>query len=77
MITPAQIRAARALLGWHQSDLAKAAGVSLNTLNNLERDVVDARRSTVTAIQRALEQAGIEFIEGGVRRVPLPRKGKD
>lgn len=76
MITPAQIRAARALLGWHQSDLAKAAGVSLNTLNNLERDAVDARSSTVNAIQRALEQAGIEFIEGGVRRVPTPRKDK-
>lgn len=75
MITPAQIRAARALLGWSQSQLAEKAGVSRNALNNLEREVVAPRRSTVKAIQQTLEQAGIEFTEGGVRPVtPQPKK---
>ena len=77
MITPAQIRAARALLGWHQSDVARAAGVSLNTLNNLERGVVDARSSTVNAVQGALERAGIEFIAEGVRRRPTTPSTQD
>ena len=77
MITSAQIRAARALLGWRQIDLAREAHISFNTLNKIEAELVDPRASTLRAIQRALEQAGIEFIEGGVRRVPLPRKGKD
>ena len=77
MITSAQIRAARALLGWRQIDLARKAHISFNTLNKIEAELVDPRASTLRAIQRALEQAGIEFIEGGVRRVPLPRKGKD
>ena len=74
MITPAQIRAARALLGWSQSTLAEKAGVSRNALNNLEREVVGPRRSTVKAIQQALEQAGIEFTAGGVRPVTPQRK---
>ena len=69
MVTPAQIKAARALLGWHQADLARAAGISLNVVNRVEREVVDPRVSTLRALQRALEEAGIEFIENGVRRV--------
>ena len=62
MITPAQIRAARGLTGLKQADLAKAAGLSLGTLNNIERGVADPKVSTMGAIKRALEDAGIEFI---------------
>jgi transcriptional regulator with XRE-family HTH domain len=60
VLTPAQIRAARALLNVKQSELAKAAGISLATLNNIERGVGDPRASTLDAIGRALEQAGVE-----------------
>jgi predicted transcriptional regulator len=67
MIAPPQIKAARALVGWKQSDLAKSAGISLTALNNIERGEVDPRSSTLAAIQRALEAAGVEFIPGGVR----------
>lgn len=67
MITPAQIRAARALLGWHQTDLAAAAGVSFNVVSRVERELVDPRASTLRAIQTALENAGVEFIEDGVK----------
>lgn len=63
-LTSEQIRAARALLRWGQSDLAEESGVSLPTIKRLEgvRGVVSANRVTILAISRALEAAGIEFI---------------
>jgi transcriptional regulator with XRE-family HTH domain len=59
----AQIRAARALLGWSQSQLASAAGVGLATLQRIEQSegVVKGNFATVLKIQNALEQAGIHF----------------
>jgi predicted transcriptional regulator len=63
MITARQIRAARALLGWSQQQLADKAIVSLNALARLEKGVVDSRVSTLLAIQKALMKAGIEFLE--------------
>jgi transcriptional regulator with XRE-family HTH domain len=62
MIIPPQIRAARSLIGWKQSDLAKACGLSLTAINNIERGAADPRASNLAAIQRALEAAGVEFI---------------
>lgn len=62
MITPRQIRAARALLGWSQQELADKAIVSVNALARLEKGAVDSRVSTVSAIQKALVKAGIEFL---------------
>ncbi len=62
VITPAQIRAARALLGWKQTDLAKAADVSEISVKNIERGATDARGSTLDKIQAALEKAGVEVI---------------
>ncbi|MCI0431770.1 MAG: helix-turn-helix domain-containing protein [Rhodospirillales bacterium] len=61
MITGRQIHAARALLGWSQTDLADRARISQNTVYRLENDLLDARSSTVESVWRALEQAGIEF----------------
>lgn len=63
MITHAQIRAARAMIGWKQTDLAKAAGVSEMSIKNIERGTTDSRMSTMQAIQSALESAGIIFID--------------
>lgn len=63
MITPRQIRAARALLGWSQQQLADKAIVSLNALARLEIGNVDSRVSTMMAIQKALIKAGIEFLD--------------
>ncbi len=60
-----QIRAARALLGWSQVALAQAAGVGIATLQRIEQNegVVKGNFSTVLKIQRALEEAGIHFID--------------
>ncbi len=62
MITPRQIRAARALLGWSQQQLADKAIVSLNAVTRLEKRKVDSRISTLIAIEKALAKGGIEFL---------------
>ena len=67
MITARQIRAARALLGWSQQQLADKAIVSLNALARLEKGSVDSRSSTVNAVQKALSKAGVEFLDPDVK----------
>lgn len=63
MISIEQVKAARALLDWSQDDLAKAAGLSKPSINTLERRLANPKADTMRAIQRALEEAGVEFIE--------------
>jgi transcriptional regulator with XRE-family HTH domain len=64
LITIEQLRAARGLLGWSQTELASRAGLSLPTVKRLEAGfgprVSDEARAK---LQRALEAAGIDFIE--------------
>ena len=71
MLTPAQLRAARALLGIDQRTLAERAGVSLPTIQRMEasegtvRGVVDS----LTKVVEALDRAGAELIgDGAVSR---------
>jgi transcriptional regulator with XRE-family HTH domain len=63
MLEPAQIRAARALLGWRQQDLAKASDVGVATIQRIEKSDLPMRGyvSTLTRIQTAFERAGIIF----------------
>jgi transcriptional regulator with XRE-family HTH domain len=68
MITRGQIRAARGLLGWTQSQLAKVAGLSEVAIKNLERGRTDPRASTLTAIQEAFDRAGVVFLDPGDSR---------
>ena len=70
MLTSEQIRAARALKRMDQSSLAEKAGISVETVKRLEKlegPLISANGKTVAAIQAALEAAGVEFIENGVR----------
>lgn len=67
MITPRQIRAARALLGWSQQQLADKSIVSLNAVTRLEKGKVDTRLSTLAAIEKALTKAGIEFLPADIK----------
>ena len=60
-----RIRAARALLGWSQQELADRAIVSLNALARLENGKVNSRISTLQAIEAALAKAGVEFLSAG------------
>jgi len=64
MLTAAQIRAARALLGWSQPALAQASGLSLPTIVRMEGQQGPGRSAAanVDAVQRALEEAGVIFL---------------
>lgn len=67
MISAAQMRAARALLGVDQKGLARMSGLSVPTIRRMEasdgtvRGVVDS----LTKVVQALERAGIELIGDG------------
>jgi len=80
MVTIRQIKAARALLAWSQSDLAKSSGVSVPTIARLESTdgEVGGRAETGERIRSALEKAGVEFIEenGGGPGVRLKRRSR-
>jgi predicted transcriptional regulator len=64
-ITVRQVKAARALLGWSQTDLADKSGVSEPTIARLESvdGEMGGRPLTSTKVRRALEVGGIEFID--------------
>ena len=63
ILLPVQCRMARAAVGWGVRDLAAAAKVSIDTVARFERGD-ELKERTVEAMQRALEAAGIEFING-------------
>jgi transcriptional regulator with XRE-family HTH domain len=67
VITAAQLRAARALLGIGQRELAEAAGVSVPTIRRMEasQGTVRANVDTLMKIIEALGAAGIELIAEG------------
>ena len=61
MLTPVQIRMARAALGWGVRELAKKAGLAPNTVSRFENGG-GARVYTLAQIQKALESEGVIFI---------------
>lgn len=65
MIEPRQIRAARALLNWSQTNLAEASGIAVSSIKNIENSLTVARRDTIEEIKKALERAGVVFTSGG------------
>jgi transcriptional regulator with XRE-family HTH domain len=79
MITAAQSRAARGLLGWSQQALADRARVGVMTVHQLEKDGARPRRSTMDVVRRAFEAAGVEFIDenGGGPGVRLRTSAKE
>lgn len=69
MITPAQLRAARGLLDWTRSELAKASGLSAETIKNIEHGIYTPQETTIAAIKNAFAEHHVEFTEhDGVRR---------
>ena len=65
MISPVQIRAARALLGMNQRELSKIAEVAISTVKRIELSTeITGSARILWNIQVALERAGIEFIRG-------------
>jgi hypothetical protein len=76
----AQIRAARALLRWSALDLARKSALGANTVRRAEvaEDTTSLTAANELAIRRALESAGVEFIDenGGGAGVRLSKPGK-
>jgi transcriptional regulator with XRE-family HTH domain len=79
-LTPEMCRAARALLNWEPSQLARAAGLRPATVNRFEAGAT-VKLWSVEAMLQALQNAGIEFIAAGgksldggpgLRTVPVP-----
>ena len=67
MITAAQMRAARALLGMDQRDLAERTGLSLPTIQRMEasEDVIRGNVDSLMKLIAGLEEAGIVLIGEG------------
>ena len=66
MLTGAQLKAARALLGINQRQLADISGLSLPTIQRMETsdDVVRGNVDSLMKVVEALETAGVEIIGG-------------
>jgi transcriptional regulator with XRE-family HTH domain len=64
-MTPLQCRAARALLGWTQLDLAVASSVSTDTVRNFETHVRVPRRASLEQMVMAFKAAEVTFIGNG------------
>ena len=68
-MTVEMVKAARELLRWRQEELASRAGIAISTLRRLEgmSGPLGGAEETKARIISALQGAGIEFSEGGVR----------
>ena len=78
LVTGNQLKAARALAGVDQQQVAEAAKVNVNTIRNMEADGVEPITSgavTVRNVQMALESCGIEFLNHGQPGVRLRDPG--
>jgi transcriptional regulator with XRE-family HTH domain len=64
-LSSSQIRAARALLRWSADDLARESSLGLNTIKRAElaEDKTSLTVANDLAVRRALEAAGVEFID--------------
>ncbi|MEY9782249.1 helix-turn-helix domain-containing protein [Sinorhizobium fredii] len=76
LTTGNQLKAARALAGLEQKDIAEKAGVNVNTIRNMEAagaGQIAGRALNVQNVQRVLEQEGIEFLNHGQPGVRLAK----
>ncbi len=73
-ISSEQCRGARAMLNMNRATLAAASGVSARAIADFEADNRKPIRATMAALQRALEDAGIEFTNGDQPGVRLAKK---
>lgn len=74
--TPGQCRAARALIGWSQDQLAVAAKVAKATIANFETGKREPYGRTLDDLRAALESAGVEFTNGGRPGVRMKGAGE-
>jgi DNA-binding XRE family transcriptional regulator len=73
-ITPAQCRAARGMIEMDQATLAEGAMVNRSVIIDFEKGRRVPNRNNLAAIQRVLEEAGVEFTNGDAPGVRLRKK---
>jgi len=76
-MSPAQSRAARALLDWSPADLAAKVGLSEDVVTGFESGGIELASGQVEALRSALMQAGAVFAEDGSNGVRLGTRGGD
>ena len=74
MISAEQCRAARALLGWSQTDLAAKAEVAVSTIADFERGERAPQKMTLVQIRAVFNTEGCSFRDGGVTRKPFKER---
>ena len=62
MITPRQCKAARALLGWTQAELADAADLTLDIVSRFENGTSDTRGQALISLEKAIRRGGVKLI---------------
>lgn len=76
LTTGNQLKAARALAGIDQGELARRAGVNINTISSMEKrgaEILTSGLDTIKAVMAALENLGIEFLNHGQPGVRLSK----
>jgi DNA-binding XRE family transcriptional regulator len=63
VLTPAQLRAARALVGWSRERLAEQTGISNRTIEKFEVGQADLKLQVAAKLRRSLEKAGVVFMD--------------
>lgn len=81
MLQANQIRAARALLNWSQTELVEKTGLSMTTIRRMEDEKIGPERSSagnVATVTKVIEEAGILFLQAGqlIEGGPGVRMGK-
>jgi transcriptional regulator with XRE-family HTH domain len=77
MVSVAQIRGARGLLGWSQTALAASAGLSEPTIKRYETGSARVSEEAVAKMIATLESAGVEFTNGGQPGVRMRASSAD
>ena len=75
-VTSAQMRAARGLVNWSVRVLSDQSGIHRNTITNFETGRSGGDPETLSKLRRALEAAGVTFINGEEPGVKLRRGRK-
>jgi transcriptional regulator with XRE-family HTH domain len=67
LLTAEQVRAARALLGWSQPQLAEATGLSMSSVRRIETPggPAQSRAGSLEAVRATFEREGVVFLGAG------------
>src|SRR6516165_4344837 len=72
----AEVRAARAVLGWSQTELARRSAVTQRAIYCIEQNIVQPRKQTEERIIEAFAKAGVQFepLSNGGFKMTVPNK---